>query len=185
MEKVVISVLGTDRPGIVAAVSGILHRLQCNVEDVSQSILQGEFAAIFIALVPQGSTPEQIRQHLREELAPMGLQVLLKAFRPGSRDQAPPAGAEPFVVVTSGPDRLGLVAGITEVMARFNVNITHLKAAFRGGEDPQQNTMIYEVDVPPFIDRAAFRHALKKRARELGLLLSLQHRDIFEAINRI
>jgi glycine cleavage system transcriptional repressor len=77
------------------------------------------------------------------------------------------------------------VAGITEVMARFKVNITHLKAAFRGGEDPQQNTMIYEVDVPPFIDRAAFRQALKERAQELDLLLSLQHRDIFEAINRI
>ncbi len=184
MEKVVISVLGTDRPGIVAAVSDILLRYRCNVEDVSQSILQGEFVAIFIASVPRDLKPAELQEGLREGLGPMGLHVLLKRLQAGESEPAR-AGAEPFVVVTTGPDRLGLVAGITGVMARYNVNITHLKAAFRGGDDPHQNTMIYEVDVPGDIDRTAFRQALRDKAEEMGLSLSLQHRDIFEAINRI
>jgi glycine cleavage system transcriptional repressor len=45
--------------------------------------------------------------------------------------------------------------------------------------------MIYEVDVPPDTDPQGFRLALRKRAEELGLTLSLQHRDIFEALHRI
>jgi glycine cleavage system transcriptional repressor len=89
------------------------------------------------------------------------------------------------VVTTVGPDRLGLVAGITEVMAHFGANITNLRAAFRGGEDPKRNTMIYEVDIPADIDLKAFREALRERASALGLDLSLQHRDIFEAIHRV
>ena len=53
MKKVVISVLGTDRPGIVAAVSRILLENRCNIEDVAQTILQTEFTGIFIASIPK------------------------------------------------------------------------------------------------------------------------------------
>lgn len=184
MDKVVISILGTDRPGIVAAVSSVLMRHRCNVEDVSQTILQGEFVGILIASVPAGTTLETLREELNQSLDPLGLHVLIK----GLNSSEPPPGprdSEPFVVVTIGPDRLGLVAGITGVMAFFGVNITHLKAAFRGGDDPHSNTMIYEVDVPLSIDRRAFMGELRRKADSLGLDLSMQHRDVFEAINRI
>ncbi len=52
MKKIIISVLGHDRPGIIAAVSEVLFRNGCNMEDVSQSILQTEFAGVFIASRP-------------------------------------------------------------------------------------------------------------------------------------
>jgi glycine cleavage system transcriptional repressor len=184
MQKVVISVLGMDRPGIVAAVSRILFEHHCNIEDVSQTILQSEFAGIFVASVPDGLNTDTLRASLREGLSEMGLQVLLKMLEEKPGTAAPPP-SEPFVVTTIGPDRLGLVAGITEVMARFGVNITNLKAVFRGGERPLHNIMIYEVDVPLAIDQLAFRNALRQRAEELGLDLSMQHRDIFEAVHRI
>ena len=96
---------------------------------------------------------------------------------------APPS--EPFVITTLGPDRPGLVAGITELLVRFGINISNLKAVFRGGRNPQENTMIYEVDIPVAVDQNIFREALYERGRELGLDVSLQHREIFEAIHRI
>jgi glycine cleavage system transcriptional repressor len=183
MEKIVISVLGYDRPGIVASVSKVLFESGCNIEDVSQTTLQTEFAGVFIASMPPGMKEEYLLARLGEALRPMGLSVLLKGLE-AAGEWRPPDG-EPFVITTMGPDRLGLVAGITEVMARFGVNITTLKAVFRGGENPQRNVMIYEVDIPVKTDRHAFREALLERARELGLDISLQHRDIFEAVNRI
>ena len=183
MRKVVISVLGQDRPGIVAAVSRVLLEHRCNIEDVSQTILQSEFAGVFIASIGSGLTPEALRAHLEQALAPIGLLVTVKPLK--LRRGAPPPAGEPFVVTTIGPDRLGLVAGITEIMADFGVNITTLKAAFRGGDDPRRNIMIYEVDIPSAIDRQAFRQALRDRAAALGLDLSLQHRQIFEAIQSI
>ena len=70
-------------------------------------------------------------------------------------------------------------------MLLLSVNITSLKAVFRGGDDPSRNTMIYEVDVPLEIDQHAFRDSLWKKADALGLDLSIQHRDIFKAIHRI
>jgi glycine cleavage system transcriptional repressor len=184
MDKVVLSILGTDRPGIVAAVSGVLMTQGCNVEDVSQTTLQGEFAGILIASVPDGTPLQTLREELVRALDPLGLDVLVKRLEP---EKTPPAPIEsdPFVIVTMGPDRLGLVAGITGIMARFSVNITQLKAAFRGGDDPHRNTMIYEAEVPLSIDRRAFMDELRRKADELGLELTVQHRDIFEAVHRI
>lgn len=183
MKKVVISVLGTDRPGIVAGVSRVLFENQCNIEDVSQTILQTEFGGIFIASIADDLDPGALRGRLQRSLDPMKLVVTLKPLETARTDPAP--ASEPFVVTTIGPDRLGLVAGITEVMARFGVNISYLKAIFRGGDDPHQNVMIYEVDIPASIDQQAFRQALRRRAAQLDLDLSLQHRQIFEAIHAV
>jgi glycine cleavage system transcriptional repressor len=183
MKKVAISVLGTDGPGIVAAVSKILLENHCNIEDVAQTILQTEFTGMFIASIPDGSSPEDLSAQLERGLNPMGLRILVKSLETVEQKAPPPC--EPFVITTIGPDRLGLVAGITEVIAGFGVNITNLRAAFRGGDDPHNNTMIYEVDVPVDIDRQGFRDSLRERAKDLGLELNLQHRDIFEALHRI
>jgi glycine cleavage system transcriptional repressor len=183
MKKMVISVLGCDRPGIIAAVSRTLFENRCNIEDVSQTTLQTEFVGIFIATRPDQLIEEDLLARLQERLTPMGLSVLVKPLQESDEWQAPVS--EPFVITTFGPDRLGLVAGITDILARFGINITNLRATFRGGSDPRRNVMIYEVDIQISIDRHAFRSALSRRAEELGLDISLQHRDIFETIHRV
>lgn len=183
MKKSIICVLGHDRPGIIAAVAEVLFRAGCNIQDVSQTILQTEFAGVFIASVPDALDPGDLLHRLRERLDPMGLSVLLRPMETAGLWNAPPS--EPFVITTLGPDRLGLVAGVTELLARFGVNISSLKAVFRGGDDPRANTMIYEVDIPADLDQGLFREALCARGRELGLDISLQHSEIFEAIHRV
>ena len=48
-KKAVISVLGTDRKGIIAKVSGILYEQDANILDISQTIVSGLFSMIMIA----------------------------------------------------------------------------------------------------------------------------------------
>ncbi len=183
MKKIIVCVLGHDRPGIIAAVSDVLFQSECNIEDVSQTILQTEFAGVFIASVPDRLPTGDLQEQLRQRLGEMKLSVLLREMEPGGVWESPPS--EPFVITTLGPDRKGLVAGITELLARFGVNISNLKAVFRGGDNPRDNVMIYEVDIPAALDHNGFRDALYERGRELGLEVSLQHREVFEAIHRV
>ena len=77
MRKVIISVLGRDRPGIVAGVSRLLFELDSNIENVSQTSLQSEFAGIFIAAIPRGLALETLRDRLQADLGPMGLQAVV------------------------------------------------------------------------------------------------------------
>lgn len=184
MKKIIISVFGPDRPGILAAVSRILFEQNCNIENVTQTILQSEFSGSFIAEMPTSLTADALCGLLSEVLTPMRLQPHVKYL-----EDSPPAlsgkQAEPFVITTRGPDRKGLVASITRIIADFGVNVTHLQAVFKGGLNPNDNIMIYEVDVPVDIDAQAFHRRLRDRAAELGLIISIQHRRIFEAINRV
>ena len=92
---------------------------------------------------------------------------------------------EPFVITTRGPDRKGLVANVTALLAAHNVNVTQLQAVFRGGNEPGKNVMIYEVDIPLDIDQKKLREDLQAKGDELNIQISVQHKDIFEAINRI
>ena len=49
MKKAVISVLGTDKKGIIAQVSRILYENDANILDISQTIVSGLFSMILIA----------------------------------------------------------------------------------------------------------------------------------------
>jgi glycine cleavage system transcriptional repressor len=184
MKKIIISVIGPDRPGIIAAVTRTLFEKDCNIENVSQTILQDQFSGIFIAAVTEGGSIVRLRESLEKTLAPLDLHVLLKPLRTMPADPAF-VRSEPFVITTRGPDRKGLVAGVTEIIARHRANVTNLQALFKGGEDPNDNIMIYEVDVPAGADQNALDADLRQRAASLGLDISIQHRRIFEAINRI
>ncbi len=42
-DRAIVTVLGSDRPGIVAAVSGVLAQCNANILDISQTILQDIF----------------------------------------------------------------------------------------------------------------------------------------------
>lgn len=182
--KIVITVLGQDRPGIIARITEVLFEQDCNVENVSQTILQSEFSGIFIVSTPESLTIDALRGLLINRTHDLGLHIYIKAFQTAPPGPASTAG-DPFVITTQGPDRKGLVAAITAIIAGYGVNVTNLQAVFKGGDDPTRNIMIYEVCIPPGADRAALTRDLNRKAADLGLQLSIQHRKIFEAINRI
>lgn len=184
MKKFIISVLGKDRPGIIAAVTRVLFEQDFNIEDVSQTILQGEFSGIFIATGPDRCEPGTLCTLLHSATARLSMHFHVKRMDPDGY-QWTESACESFVITTRGPDRKGLVAEITAVLADHNVNVTQLRAVFRGGDEPGRNIMIYEADIPANIDQVRLKRALNDKGRELNLEVNIQHKNIFEAINRI
>jgi len=184
MTKLILSVLGHDRPGIIASVSGILFEAGGNIEAVSQTILQTQFSGTFIVNVPDSMTVEALAEKLEAGLHLLSLDVLIRRIETKEPLRSL-LDAEPFVITTQGPDQKGLVARITAIIARHGVNVTNLQAIFKGGDDPENNIMIYEVDIPRSIDRQSLYNDLRQKAEELSLTLNIQHRQIFEEMNRI
>jgi glycine cleavage system transcriptional repressor len=184
MNRVILSVLGHDQPGIVAAVTQVLFEQNCNIENVSQTILQTEFSGSFIVSLPPEVPQDQLHEIMIEELAFMDMHVHIASIA-AAGNASHSTESEPFVITTKGPDRKGLVAGISAAIARYGVNITNLQAVFKGGDEPGNNIMIYEVDIPANTDQKAFYYELRETAESLDLNISIQHRNIFETINRI
>ena len=46
--KAIITVIGEDKAGIIAGVSGLLAEKKINIEDISQTIMQGYFTMIML-----------------------------------------------------------------------------------------------------------------------------------------
>jgi glycine cleavage system transcriptional repressor len=134
--------------------------------------------------MPPGTSAEGLHRELCLRLAPLGLHVHTKPCESGEHPCATDP-CEPFVITTRGPDRKGLVADVSEVIARHGVNITNLQAVFKGGDAPGDNIMIYEVDVPTVVDQQALASDLRTKAETLQLEINIQHRNIFETLHRI
>lgn len=55
--KAFITVIGHDTVGVVAKVAALCCELNINIEDVTQSVLQGMFAMIMLVDILQGAVP--------------------------------------------------------------------------------------------------------------------------------
>lgn len=185
MNKLIITVLAKDRPGIISQVTTDLFELDCNLENVNQMILQEEFAGFFIVEAPEGLTPESVQEDLTKRNNGNGLTIHVHALDTETSSPFDSTGGEIFLITTIGPDQKGLVARFSSIIASFSANIVNLKAVFKGGKDPNDNVMSYQVAVTPEIDTAGLFAALRQKADELELDIRIQHKNIFDAINKI
>lgn len=184
MSKVVVSIIGLDCPGVVYLVSSTLSGLECNIEEVSQTILKGQFAAIFVARKPDDLDDATLRKVLTAAISDkdMLLSVTIRPFEEGCLFSS--GSSEPFVVTVDGEDRLEIISAISGIFAEHRVNIENLKAIMPDAEQ-RRALLVFEIALPLSIDRSALRRTLEDRAHAMGLQLSMQHRDIFEAVHRV
>lgn len=97
-------------------------------------------------------------------------------------DTSGSAESEPFVVTVDGEDRFEIIAAFSKIFADQKVNIENLKALMP--EEEKRALLVFEISLPMEIDRNALRRTLKDKAAP-WLQLSMQHRDIFEALHRV
>jgi len=64
--KAVISVIGHDRTGIIYKVSKILYEADVNIEDISQTVMQGYFTMIMLVTIPQTISVSELKERLGE-----------------------------------------------------------------------------------------------------------------------
>lgn len=87
-----------------------------------------------------------------------------------------------FVITVIGIDRVGIVAGITAVMARHNVNIVDISQTIM--QDLFTMIMLAEVKDKTF-DLSAFQHSMTEEGKRLGVEVKVQHEDAFACMHRI
>ncbi len=77
--RAIVTVLGSDRPGIVAAVTGALAGHAVNILDISQTILQGIFTMTMLVDVSASDAEfKQIQTELDELAESLGVQITMQ-----------------------------------------------------------------------------------------------------------
>lgn len=167
MSEYTVSIVGEDRPGIVAAATGALLGAGGNVENCRASILAGSFAMVLAVQVPDWVTDQDIVDLLAPVSSEMGLSLGVRPAAPATHD----AGRERCVVTIYGADRPGIVHGAASALAGAGVNIVDLSSRLVG--DPPIYVLGIEAELPAGMTPGAMEHAL--RCPELaGLDMSVQ-----------
>ncbi|MDQ3652923.1 MAG: ACT domain-containing protein [Acidobacteriota bacterium] len=75
-ERMVVSVFGVDRPGIVAAVAQILAEAECSIADINQTVVQGKFAMVLIANSARArQSAAELKERFRREGERLGVRI--------------------------------------------------------------------------------------------------------------
>ena len=78
-DLIVITVIGVDRPGIVAGIASVLASHNVNIEDISQTVLRGFFAMIMIADMSKSTCGlSELRERLEAKAKELGVEVLVQ-----------------------------------------------------------------------------------------------------------
>lgn len=186
MNKVLISVLGSDQPGILAAVAKVVQQRQGNIENLSQTLLENVFGALLRVSMPENETAATLQQAIQDASGDLDLFISVYPWDEQiSAWQQHKPEVQPYIISCIGPDRQGLVAEVAEQLFQHGVNITNMQAIFKGGNTPMDNVMVFEIDVPRATVMDDLRLALTEIAQRLNLEISVQHRKIFESISNI
>ena len=78
--KAIVSVIGTDKRGIIAKVATKLWECNVNVEDISQTIMQNYFTMIMLVDLAEATLSfEEIKQALAQEGETIGVQITIQS----------------------------------------------------------------------------------------------------------
>lgn len=64
--NVIVAVIGLDQPGVVACVSSVMTRLNCNIEHMTQTALHNQFAGIYVVDKPADLSNNALQEALEK-----------------------------------------------------------------------------------------------------------------------
>jgi glycine cleavage system transcriptional repressor len=163
-----ITVLGHDRPGIIAETTAVLADLGLNLEDSSMTLLRGHFA---MTLVCAGDVPAVEVEAALAPLAADGTLTVTVREVP-SEQPAAPSGTS-WVLTVHGGDRPGIVSTVVGEVAQVGGNITDLTTRLAG----DLYLLVAEIDLPADLGPEAVEAvdaAIRAAAERLGVGATLR-----------
>jgi glycine cleavage system transcriptional repressor len=160
-----ITVIGHDRPGIIAETTRLLADLGLNIEDSTMTLLRGHFAMMLI------SAGDVAAADVERALSPLtedgSLSVSVREVP--DEPEHPPVGAS-YVLTVHGGDRAGIVSRVVGEVAAVGGNVTDLTTRLAG----DLYLLVAEVDVPAGTEVARLQAALERAASELDVGVTLR-----------
>lgn len=141
-----ISIIASDKVGLIAAISGRLFDLGANLSDTTFSILGGgaEFSAVceFQDAIDLATIESELAD--LDELN--GAEIIVSQFEDTHAPDS--SGITSHRITISGGDRPGLVARLCEVFIQFQANIIRLNAEHIPGSGDGQYVIRISVAIP-------------------------------------
>ena len=169
----IVTVVGKDRPGIVAGVTEVLYKRGCNLEDSAMTRLEGEFTIMLIFSAPAKVAEEALQKAFAPVAKRLHLMVYLKPLSK-QETEAPVSAGAPYVISVYGADRAGIVFHVSQALAKLGANITDVHTHRSAKGSPSLYLMLLEVEAPPRLTDQVLTKRLQPLAKRLGVDLNVR-----------
>lgn len=180
-KRFILGLMAANQTGVLAAVATALAELGGDIDEASQTVMQGFFTIIIAADFPEHRDPEVIKGHLEGVCRPFGVEVILKDPAQEPLQELPSEGVERYFLTLTGHDTPGVVAQISARLARERIDITDLHGMRRAGD--HSFVLILELAVPVGVNAEVLRTELEQLGRPIGLCATLEHEADFRSTN--
>ena len=161
----VLSALGSDRPGLVAEVTAYLAARSANLEDSRMAILGAEFG-ILVLVSGTADALARVAAETKELEQKSGLSVLTRATKNPADHRAP--DTRPFTVIADALDHEGIVHAVAAALHRSGVNVASLGTSTYAA--PVTGALLFRleatIDAPPGVGLSELRRTLDGVARD-------------------
>jgi glycine cleavage system transcriptional repressor len=168
-----VTIIGKDRPGIVADTSQVLYSLGCNVEDSSCTMLGGEFAMILIVSHEKPFSKKRLEAEFAAQNMGVGLSAFIRTLKDDEVCYHNPEG-ELCLVSVYGSDKPGIVYRITRELADRGVNITDLNTKLIGSPAEPVYVLMLEAALPQGMSVEGATQLLENLKKELSVEISVR-----------
>ena len=176
MRDVILTLLGTDRPGLVEALADTVARLEGNWLESRMAHLGGKFAGILRAQVPADRLPD-LRDAL-DRLTGHDLRIAIEIEEPSPHSRA----ERTLELELVGLDRPGIVRDISRVLVGNRANVEEITTDCSSA--PMSGEMLFRARVraavPSDADLSRLRGDLERVANDLMVELR-----VVQAVGRV
>jgi len=165
MSLLAVTLIGHDRPGIIADATSALAELGGNLEDSTMTILRGHFTMVL--LVSTTAPLDEVEAELATLTGDGTLEVSVRELF--EEQDAAPADVTPYLLSVHGADHPGIVSEITAVVASAGGNVTDFSTRLTD----DLYVLLAEVDLPNTVDIDALRARLARSSEALDVEASL------------
>ncbi len=169
---VCLAVLGRERPGMVAGITGVLYETECNIRDSLMTLLAGEFVMLLIVELPARMTAAALERSLSDVQRRFALTLLTRELLDDEAQIFSPPPSRVWAVTIYGGDRRGIVHHVASVMARKGVSITHLRTKVLSHLQGA-GIVTMRVLAPPELSIEELRRQLDDVAQRFGVEVSI------------
>ena len=166
MNNLIITAIGSDRPGIVSEISGVITSHGGNVEESHMSRLGSDFAIIMLV-----SVAPDWEESL--ELALKSITELTITTKPTNLSQV--GDGRQFRIDLSGADNEGIVKVLSRYLAGKSINIVEMETHI--SHAPVSGTPLFNLNasilVPGGVEEKEIQSDLSQIAQDLGVEIHL------------
>jgi len=191
-ELILLTLSGTDKPGVTSAVTAILAEYQIDILDIGQAVIHDNLSLGLLINVPQAAESSPLLRDLLFKAHELDMVV---RFEPITKEEyqrwvSAQGKSRHIITLLARRIRAEHIAGVTNVAASHNLNVDNISRL--SGRIPMDDVdsghskacVEFSVrDMPQ--DEASLRQSLMKLSSELDVDIAFQRDDIYRRNRRL